>query len=259
MSLKDEQRAHVLKALHADLRYDGRKKESFRKVIVEYDISKSAEGSARVKIGDTEVLAGVKVAIETPYPDTPEQGSLMVNAELLPLSSARFELGPPSTEAVELARVVDRGIRESAAIDTKKLCIAKGEKVWMVMIDICTINDAGNLIDASSLASLAALKQARFPEYDGKKIDFMTKTKNPIPLLKEPIAITVFKIEDQLFVDPLRDEEDVMDARLTVTTTADGKICALQKGGNGILTIEDIDAMTQLAMEKSEELREKLE
>ena len=120
MSLKDEQRAHVLKALHADLRYDGRKKESFRKVIVEYDISKSAEGSARVKIGDTEVLAGVKVAIETPYPDTPEQGSLMVNAELLPLSSARFEPGPPSTEAVELARVVDRGIKKSSTIYTKK-------------------------------------------------------------------------------------------------------------------------------------------
>jgi len=258
MSLKDEQRTHVLKAIQAEMRYDGRKKEELREVTIEYDISNSAEGSARVKMGDTEVIAGVKVAIEKPYPDTPDEGSLMVNAELLPLSSARFEPGPPSMEAIELARVVDRGIRESQALDNKKLCIEEGEKVWMVMIDICTINDAGNLIDASSLAALAALKQARFPAYDGEKIDFGTKTNRPIPLLKEPIAVTVFKIEDQFFIDPIRDEEDVTDARLTVTTTTDGTICALQKGEEGTLTIDDIDKMVVLAQEKAKELRSKL-
>ena len=101
MSVKDEQKAHVEKALKEDLRYDGRKKEDFREIMIEYDISKSAEGSVRVKIGDTEVLAGVKMGVEAPYPDTPDTGNLMVNVELLPLSSARFEPGPPSMEAMK--------------------------------------------------------------------------------------------------------------------------------------------------------------
>src|SRR3989344_9404791 len=213
MSMKDEQKQHVQKALQENLRYDGRKKDQFRAVTIEYNISKSAEGSARVKIGDTEVIAGVKMSVETPYPDTPDEGSLMVNAELLPLSSPRFEPGPPSAEGIEVARVVDRGIREAGAIDVKKLCIARAEKVWIVTIDICTINDAGNLIDASSLAAIAALKQATFPKYENNEIDYQTRTDTKLPMRKWPLAITVFKIGNQLFVDPLREEEDVMEER----------------------------------------------
>lgn len=258
MSMKDEQKQHVQKALQENLRYDGRKKDQFRAVTIEYNISKSAEGSARVKIGDTEVIAGVKMSVETPYPDTPDEGSLMVNAELLPLSSPRFEPGPPSAEGIEVARVVDRGIREAGAIDVKKLCIARAEKVWIVTIDICTINDAGNLIDASSLAAIAALKQATFPKYENNEIDYQTRTDTKLPMRKWPLAITVFKIGNQLFVDPLREEEDVMEARLTVSTTEDGKICALQKGGSTPLTPDEIDQMIVLAQKFGDEQRSKL-
>ncbi|MBS3175929.1 exosome complex protein Rrp42 [Candidatus Woesearchaeota archaeon] len=256
--MKDEQKQHVQKALQENLRYDGRKKDQFRAVTIEYNISKSAEGSARVKIGDTEVIAGVKMSVETPYPDTPDEGSLMVNAELLPLSSPRFEPGPPSAEGIEVARVVDRGIREAGAIDVKKLCIARAEKVWIVTIDICTINDAGNLIDASSLAAIAALKQATFPKYENNEIDYQTRTDTKLPMRKWPLAITVFKIGNQLFVDPLREEEDVMEARLTVSTTEDGKICALQKGGSTPLTPDEIDQMIVLAQKFGDEQRSKL-
>src|SRR3989338_6229167 len=198
------------------------------------------------------------MSVETPYPDTPDEGSLMVNAELLPLSSPRFEPGPPSAEGIEVARVVDRGIREAGAIDVKKLCIARAEKVWIVTIDICTINDAGNLIDAASLAAIAALKQATFPKYENNEIDYQTRTDTKLPMRKWPLAITVFKIGNQLFVDPLREEEDVMEARLTVSTTEDGKICALQKGGSTPLTPDEIDQMIVLAQKFGDEQRSKL-
>src|SRR3989338_7450214 len=95
----------------------GRSLEEYRKPIeIETDISWTAEGSARVRIGDTVVLAGVKMALEKPYNDTPDEGGIMVNAELLPLSSPDFEPGPPSIDGIELARVTDRGIREAKAI-----------------------------------------------------------------------------------------------------------------------------------------------
>src|SRR3989339_1783849 len=111
-------------------------------------------------MGEQEKRVGNKRKVGEPYPDNPDEGTIIVGAELLPLSNPDFELGPPSIEAVELARVADRGIRESKCIDFKKLCIEEGEKAWFLLIDIVTINDAGNLSDASSLAALAALKDA---------------------------------------------------------------------------------------------------
>lgn len=249
----------ILDYANKGLRLDGRKLDQYRDVRVEYGVSETAEGSARVKIGETEVIAGVKLLIDKPYPDVPDQGSLMVGAELLPLSNPDFESGPPSKEAIELARVIDRGVRESKAVDFKKLCIEPGEKVWIVSIDVVTINDAGNLFDASALAAVAALKDTRFPEYDGTNIDYRTKSDKKLPLTKLPVSVTVIKIGDNFIIDPSIEEGEVLNARLTVAATADGTICALQKGGDQELTVDEIMQMVELGVQKGQELRKHLE
>ena len=222
-------------------------------IVIETNISWTAEGSAKVQIGETMVLAGVKLSLEKPYNDTPDQGGIMVNAELLPLSSPDYEPGPPGIKAIELARVVDRGIREAKAIDMKQLCLKPGEKAWFVTIDIITINDAGNLFDAAALAAMAALKSARFPVVDEQTgaIDYKKKTNKPLPLTKEPLGITIYKVNGQLLVDPTTEEETAYEARLTVAADMDGVISALQKGGEMPLTLEEIGKMVDLALEKS--------
>jgi exosome complex component RRP42 len=253
-----ELRNHIIESLKKGIRFDGRKLDEYREISVECGVTKNAEGSARVKIGDTELIVGVKMAIEVPFPDTPDQGNFMVNTELLPLSSPDFESGPPGIEAIELSRIVDRGIRESKAIDVKKLCITEKEKVWSIIVDICSINDAGNLFDAASLATLAALKDSRFPKYDGETIDYKELTEEKLPLLKEPIEVTVLKIDDKFLVDPSSEEEVVADSRLTVASTEDGKIYALQKGGDYALTFDEIYKMIDIALDKAKLLRSKL-
>lgn len=254
-----ELRNHILGLLNANVRLDGRKLTEYRKPIeVEYNVVKTAEGSARVKIGETDVIVGIKLEVGEPYPDTPNEGTIIVGVELLPLSNPDFELGPPGIEAIELARVVDRGIRESKALDFKKLCIEKGEKIWMVIIDICPINDAGNLFDASSLAALAALKDTKFPAYEDDKVDYKKKTSKKLELEKSPIAVTVIKIGDKFIVDPDIEEEKVIDSRLTVSSMEDGTLCALQKGGDYPLTTEDVDKMLDIGIEKAKELRKHL-
>lgn len=254
-----EQKQHLLKYLAKGLRYDGRKPLDFRDVSIEYDVSKSAEGSARIKIGQTEVIAGVKMAIEKPYPDTADKGNLMVNAELRPMASPLFESGPPTDQGIELARVVDRGVRESECIDVHDLCIKEGEAVWSVAIDIVAINDDGNLFDAAGLAAMAALRDAKMPgKNEAGKADYENRTNEKLPLKHTPVPITVFKIGNTFVVDPTPDEEENFDARLTVACKEDGSICALQKGGEGELTIEDIDHMVGIALEKSDWLRKKL-
>jgi exosome complex component RRP42 len=250
---------HLLKALEADVRYDGRAKTDFRNIVVETNVSATAEGSAIVTAGNCKVMAGVKVSLGTPYPDSPEDGTLMVGCELLPLAHKSIETGPPSIDSIEIARVIDRGIRESHAFDTKKLCIKKGERVWTVSVDIVPINHDGNIIDLGALAALCALSVTRFPTIneDGNA-DYKHLSDNLLIMEKHPLPITVCKVRDQLFIDPLKDEEGLIDARITITCLDEEHICSLQKGGDESFSIKELDQAFEMALKASTDLRKKL-
>jgi exosome complex component RRP42 len=242
-------------------RMDGRGLLDYRQPIkLETDISWTAEGSARVQVGETVVMAGVKLSLEKPYNDTPDKGGIMINAELLPLSSPEYESGPPGIKAIELARVIDRGIREAEAIDVKSLCVEPGEKAWFVIIDLVTINDAGNLFDVAALAALTALKAAKFPVVDKAtgSINYKEKTDKPLPLTKEPLSVTVYKINGKLLVDPTNEEEKAYEARLTVASDKNGTISAMQKGGEAPLTLDEVGQIVDIALEKANFLREEM-
>lgn len=257
--MQENIKTHMNNYFKHKIRYDGRKTDEYREISVETKISKNAEGSCRVKIGDTEILVGVKLEMGNPYSDRPDEGTIMVGAELLPLSSSKFESGPPSIKSVELARVIDRGIRESGVIDFKRLCIEPGEKIWIVIIDIVTINVDGNLFDASSLGAMIALKNTRLPKVEDGVVNYHELTEEGLPLSdKDPLSITVYKICDTIFVDPTEAEEEVADARLTIAITKEGNISAMQKGGSAPLSIDDVSAMVDLAYKKCDELRKYL-
>lgn len=229
-------------------RFDDRKPDEFREIVIENKVSKKAEGSARVKIGKTEVVVGIKMDVGTPYPDSPNKGNLSVTAELLPLSSPRFENGPPKFPAIELARVIDRGIRESGVIEFEKLCIKEGEKVWTVFVDIYTLNDDGNLLDAAGIGAMVALKNAKIPKYDEEtgKVVFGEWTDAKVPLSKEnPIPITYYKIGESIIVDPTREEEDIGEARVTIGSFGE-TIFSMQKGNPDSLTIEEMNKILDL-------------
>ena len=237
-------------------RIDGRGLTDYREIWIETGLIERAEGSARVRLGKTEVLVGTKIEIGEPFSDVPNEGVLTVNAELVPLASPTFEPGPPDENAVELARVVDRGIRESKAIALEDLCLVPGKKVFIVFIDIYVLNHDGNLIDASTLASLAALMNTKIFNYEIENGEVKIKSGyKQLPIRNYPIAVTFAKINNQLVVDPWLEEEDVMDARLTITFEKDGKICAMQKGGSGCFTTKQILEAVKIASEKAKELR----
>jgi exosome complex component RRP42 len=192
--------------------------------------------------------------IGKPFPDMPDMGTLKTGAEFSPIASPDFESGPPGEDATELARIVDRGIRESESIDLEKLCLEEGEKSWEVFIDIHTINHDGNLIDASALAAVAALSITKIPEIEDDKI-IRDKLVKKLPISHQPITVTVGKISDKFIVDPMKEEEEVLNSRLTVAVMEDGKICAMQKSGNEGISHEDFERMLELAIKKSKELR----
>jgi exosome complex component RRP42 len=240
-------------------RLDGRGLSDYREIKVEQGIIERAEGSARVLLGKTEVLVGVKIETGEPFLDTPNEGVQTVNAELVPLASAAFEPGPPDENSIELARIVDRGIRESKAIDTAKLCIEPGKKVFIVFVDVYVLNHDGNLIDASALAAVAALLNTKMPNYEIKDGEVKIKTGyTPLPIKSRPITVTLGKINDKLIVDPWLEEEQIMDSRLSMAINDEGNICAVQKGGAGYFTPQQILEATKIVQEKAAELRKKL-
>ena len=254
--LKQKQIAELIAK---EKRLDGRGLTDYREIKVEQGIIERAEGSAKVFLGKTEVMVGTKIEIGKPFSDTPDQGALTVNAELVPLASPTFEPGPPDENSIELARVVDRGIRESKAIDLEKLCIESGNKVFVIFVDVYVLNHDGNLIDASALAALAALLNTKMPNYEIEEDEVKIKPGyTPLPLRKHPIAVTFAKIDEKLIVDPWLEEEQIMDARLTMTIDDDGNICAIQKGGSGCLTSEQVLEAAKIAREKADEIRKKL-
>ena len=150
-------RAHLTELAENDKRIDERGQWDSRNLEIQHSVLPRAEGSAKVRIGDTIVYAGVKFQIMTPYEDRPNQGGLMCSAEVRPLAGRKYEPGPPSAESIELGRVVDRGIRESGCIDVDSLCIIPGEKAWQVILDLFAISDDGNLFDAFAIAGIVAL------------------------------------------------------------------------------------------------------
>jgi exosome complex component RRP42 len=240
-------------------RLDARGLDDYRDLKVEQGVIEKAEGSARVFLGKTEVLVGVKVETGTPFPDTPNDGVLTVNAELVPLSSPTFEPGPPDENSIELARVVDRSIRESQAIDTEKLCIEAGKQVFVVFVDIYVLNHDGNLIDASALAAVAALMNTKMPNYEVKDGEVVIKQGyTPLPIKSHPITVTLGKINNKLIVDPWLEEEQVMDSRISIAFNDEGNICAIQKGGSGYFTQQQILEAMKLSQEKAAELRKKM-
>jgi exosome complex component RRP42 len=244
-------------------RFDSRELMDLRNLELTFEVSNKAEGSARVKLGKTEVVVGIKLAIGEPYPDSPDKGNLICSGDLLPLASPRFESGPPKFRAIELPRLVDKAIRESGIIDFKKLSLTPGEKVWTVFIDIYPINDDGNLTDASTIGAMAALRNTQMPTLDKDgKLDYEKKS-GPLPLSKEisPLSFSFFKLGDSIILDPTREEEEASEARITFGISKWEKqymLNSCQKGGVTTFKQNEIEKIMSLLPKKFDELDEKI-
>ncbi|HZW57795.1 MAG TPA: exosome complex protein Rrp42 [Nitrososphaerales archaeon] len=250
-------RSQMSELLSKGRRLDGRGLMDIRDLVVEANVIEKAEGSARVKLGNTELIAGVKVNLGTPFPDTPDKGLLVVSAEVLPLASPYAEPGPPNEDTIELARVADRGVRESGMIDVSKLVLVEGKSVYAVFVDVSILNVDGNLFDATSYGVVAALLTTKIPKYEISAEGQPVKTEETmsLPIQTVPISVTFAKIGNQLLVDPASEEEAVMDARLTLVSDDRGNICAGQKGQAGTLSPEQILLAASTAKLKGEEIR----
>lgn len=250
-------RKKITDVLATGKRMDGRELLQYRDWEIKTNLLVKSEGSAEVRLGKTHVVIGVKIGIGHPFEDAPDAGVMMVNAEYTPAAHPTWEPGPPSEDAIELARVVDRGLRAAEILDMKKLGLVSGKKVQMIFVDLYVLNYDGNLIDACSAGALAALTTADAPKFKVSKEDEVEKTDKTekLKLRAHPVAVTVCKIGDSLIIDPTYDEEEVKDGRITFTVDENGNLNAIQKRGPVGFTVDEIKKCINIASEKAAEIR----
>ncbi len=244
---------YIKELLSRDMREDSRALTDFRDISINTSILKNAEGSAQVDLGGTRVLCGVKLQPEETMKDTPDQGNLIVSAELLPLASKDYESGPPSPDSIELARVVDRGIRAGQCIDLKDLFIEEG-KAWTVFVDLYILNFDGNFFDASYMAAMAALSSTWIPKYENGAA-VMEERVRKLKVDNIVTATTFAKIGQKIILDPDVNEEAVASTRLTIAVDKEF-IRAMQKGLSGSFTQKEIQDMVDIAFEKHAMLKD---
>jgi exosome complex component RRP42 len=254
------ERNYILNNLKKEERIDGRGLWEYRDFSIESDIIASAEGSADVRLGETRIITGIKYEVGEPFPDTPYDGVCTIMAELMPLASPLFERGPPDEQSIELARVVDRGIRHADCVQTKKLCIKEKEAVYILFVDMYVMNYSGNLIDAGGVSALTTLISSHIPEgkIEDGNLEWTGKYLTGTDIVNElPLVLTFGKIDDVIFLDPNLPEELVSDGKISISVT-ENKITSIQKSGVATFSIDEVNMLGKKSMEIGKELRKQL-
>ncbi|CAI5463801.1 unnamed protein product [Closterium sp. Yama58-4] len=148
------------------MRPDGRPIGQARGVSIGLGTVTNADASALVKLGDTAMVAAIKVEVMAPSDDRPTAGALLVSCDLPPICSAAVRPGRPPDMAHTISHHLTSLLTSAACVDLTHLCIVPGKAAWAIWLDIVCIDADGALFDAALLAALAALSSLTLPAVD---------------------------------------------------------------------------------------------
>ncbi|GER57630.1 exosome complex component RRP42, partial [Striga asiatica] len=152
-----------------DLRTDGRKRLSYRPISVETGVIPQASGSARVKLGATDVIASVKAELGKPSASHPDKGKVSIYVDCSPTAEPTFEGRGGEELATELSSALQQCLLggksgAGAGIDLSSLSIVEGKICWDLYIDGLVVSSDGNILDALGAAIKAALSNTAIPK-----------------------------------------------------------------------------------------------
>ncbi|XP_030294493.1 exosome complex component RRP43 [Sparus aurata] len=244
--------------LKENCRPDGRELSEFRTTTLNIGSISTADGSALVKVGNTTVICGIKAELTNPTVEAPGKGYIVPNVDLPPLCSSRFRPGPPSEQAQAASQFVADVIESSEVIQTEDLCIERGKLCWVLYCDLMCLDYDGNLLDACTIALLAALKNTKLPEVtistETPEVN-LAKTRG-LHIHKHPVSASFCVFDDSiLIVDPTAEEESLKTAQLTVVTDEEDRLCTVHKPGGTSLSGEKLQECISRATARQREIQ----
>ncbi|KAF8409712.1 hypothetical protein HHK36_005791 [Tetracentron sinense] len=181
-----------------DLRSDGRKRFDYRPISVETGVIPQANGSARVRMGATHVIASVKAELGKPSPLQPDKAKVAIYVDCSPTAAPMFEVGNISLPcdkchsvymsscslsrstinyrgrggeqlSTELSAALQRCLLggksgAGAGINLSSLSVVEGKICWDLYVDGLVVSSDGNLLDALGAAIKAALSNTGIPK-----------------------------------------------------------------------------------------------
>jgi exosome complex component RRP45 len=254
----------------------------------------------------TRVTATVSAELIPPVPDRPSEGMLTFSVDLSPAASTSYRQAMPATTGMgpsssanrglppdedqkltsnRILRCLERILITGGALDTEALCVTPEQWVWKLSVAVTVLDAGGNLLDASALACMAALRHYRKPhvqlnstEGDGPStpelIPSHVKEPTPLPLHHTPLCISFALIPEEdamrstsssaasqvaTLVDPNQREELVMTGVLTIAMNVHAEVCLLDYGGGCELHPDKLRECWTLAAECIQQLCKSLE
>ncbi|XP_033170435.1 exosome complex component RRP45 [Drosophila mauritiana] len=229
------ERSFVQLAVKQNQRLDGRRSNESRDVELTFG---SDWGSVVVSMGDTQVMAQVTCEMGPPALSRPNEGKIHLNVLLGGVAFLDEAYNTHDQRSLKLNSLLERTFRSSRSIDLESLCVAAEKHVWCIRVNVNVINHDGNLYDASSIATLAALMHFRRPDVtykDGELRIFKQNEREFMPLLFHhyPVSVTycVYKSSGQPILDPTLLEENAADSVIVLSFNSYQELCSLTAGG----------------------------
>ena len=249
-------------------------------------MSASPLSGPRFDLGGREFIDSTSVMIGTAA-DVGEPGNESNNNAVQlahdPNANTDIEHPPQPLDVKILESYIRRTLRSSNYVNPEELCIVKGKAAWRIRITVHVLNSEGNVLDASMLCVLAALRDLELPmveveevEGTGSVVRVVTNESETITkqqrqskktrqngkkltLGKAPIPTTVAILpgkKNVLVVDPTTFEEDMSFGNsVTVVVNTDGDVVNLSKKGSETkLSLEEMKAVIQLGTERARKL-----
>ncbi|XP_039129913.1 exosome complex component RRP43 [Dioscorea cayenensis subsp. rotundata] len=226
----------------------------------------SVDGSALVKIGETTMLAAIKLEVMTPAADLPDKGCLAVDFYMPPVCTPTVRPGRPAEAAPVISKQLSDVILSSGMINFEELSLISGKAAWMAYLDIYCLNADGSLFDAALLSAVAAFSHLKVPlvsvNDNGRvttvtgellesksELELVNKERRKLSFKSLPFSLTCLLHGKYILADPTAEEEDIMDTLVTVVVDSLGRLVSLYKAGGVVLantsTVKDCIALAK--------------
>jgi exosome complex component RRP42 len=239
---------YIAGGVKQNLRADGRSRVDWRVASGELGPVPQAAGSARFRLGGTDVIVSVKGDIGKPTLEKPLEGAVICTVDSSTVFSMNSSLGGTNEDRQmqqrndELTVILNDILVKSGAIDLELFSLVPGKHCWVLYIDVLVLDYDGNLIDTIVMASRLAISSMRLPkvriEEGGEATEVVlaedVDSSRIIGISQLPVAVTIGKLGDGFLVDPSGAEETCCDAGLVIALSGEN-VVMMRKLGCGML------------------------
>ncbi|XP_043794150.1 exosome complex component RRP42-like isoform X1 [Apis laboriosa] len=253
--LSSGEKTFILHGIDADFRNDGRRQCEYRSMEIETKLMPQTHGSARLRIGNTDILVGIKVELDIPHADKPNEGKLEFFVDCSATATPAFEGKGGDDLATEISNILTAAYQTRNAFDLRTLCILPHKKCWKIYVDILILQCGGNLFDAVGIAVKAALSSTEIPKITAATLDGgepdIELSDDPYDCIQldtsnYPIIVTLCKIGDNYIIDPTLEEEVCSASSIIMSVLPNGKISSVIKLGYGSIQPSTFKKMLQM-------------